>query len=401
MPKFSYSAIDVAGNTVTGVERSDSAGGVRKTLHQRDLQPIDVREKPGLLQIELTKEKLPKKHLMHFSRQLAVFLRAGIPILEALEAIGDEASHKVLRRVLTDLGDLLRGGATFADACAAHPEAFPALYVAVLQSAELTGNLDSSLDELAEYIERDVETRQKLISALIYPVMVMGLSIVVAVILTVFVLPRFADFFESLDAELPLPTRMLLATADFIGAWGWLVGLLAAVTVIGGGIYIRTKPGRRLFDRILLKVPSLGDLMRHAILERLCRVLSSMLGAGVPLPDALSVTADVTNNFVYQTGINGARDAMIRGEGLARPLAETNLFPSSARQMFRVGEETGTLDTQLHTAAVYFHRELDFKIKKFTGLFEPLVIIFMGVVVGFVALALISAMYGIFNQVQT
>jgi type IV pilus assembly protein PilC len=218
------------------------------------------------------------------------------------------------------------------------------------------------------------------------------------VVLTVFVLPKFETFFDSLDANLPLATRMLLAVSDFMGSWGWLVGTVVAVVVLGLFLFTRTAPGRDWRDRTLLRLPGFGSVLNHAILERFCRVLASMVSAGVPLPDALAVTGDVTNNAVYRKGIGEAREAMLRGEGLAGPLADTELFPGAARQMFRVGEDTGTLDTQLEVAAKYYDRELDFKIKRFTAMFEPAVIIFMGVIVGFVAIAMVSAMYGIFNQ---
>jgi type IV pilus assembly protein PilC len=262
----------------------------------------------------------------------------------------------------------------------------------------MTGDLDTVLDQLADYIDRDLEARSKIFSALVYPAVVGCMAIVTAVVLTVFVLPKFETFFNSLDAELPLATRILLGVSDFVQQWGPLLLGIAVVSVIGCVIAVRTERGRAMFDALLLRLPGFGQVVRIAILERFCRVLQSMISAGVPLPDAMAVTADVTNNAVYRRKLLEAREAMLRGEGLAGPLADTGLFPGAARQMFRVGENTGTLDSQLETAAKYYDRELDFKIKKFTSLFEPAVIIFMGVVVGFVAIAMVSAMYGIFNQ---
>jgi type IV pilus assembly protein PilC len=264
----------------------------------------------------------------------------------------------------------------------------------------LTGQLDVVLIQLSEYIERDLDARQKITAALMYPAIIMGMSVVVVIVLVSFVLPRFEKFFKSLDATLPLPTRMLLSLSSFMTTWWFLFAgafLLITATIL---VAIRTTRGRRIIDKLLLKSPALGDLLEHVILERFCRILSSMMFAGVPLPEALRVTSDATSNAVYREGLETARDAMLRGEGLARPLAETGLFPASARQMFRVGEDTGTLDQQLQTAAEYFERELDYKIKRFTSLFEPAVLMFVGVIVGFVAIALVSAMYGIFNQVN-
>lgn len=401
MPKFAFTAIDTSGDAVKGVEKADSLGAAHAAIEDRELHPVAVKEKRSILQMELTKRKLKRKDLMHFSRQLAVFVRAGIPILEGLDVIREEASSKVLAEVLEDVKAQLQAGETFANAAAAHPRAFPSFYVSVLRSAELTGNLDVVLDQLAEYIERDVDARQKVTSALAYPGVIFVMAIVTAAVLTIFVIPKFETFFDSLDAELPAITRALLAVSGFMGDYGLFmaVGLVAFVALLA--ISYRTTGGKAVYDRVLLRMPGLGPVLREAILERFCRVLASMVSAGVPLPDALAVTADVTNNDVYRRGLVTAREAMLRGEGLAQPLAATNLFPGAARQMFRVGEETGTLDLQLVTAAAYFDRELEYKIKRFTALFEPAVIIFMGVVVGFVAIAMVSAMYGIFNQVNS
>ncbi|MGD9798160.1 MAG: type II secretion system F family protein, partial [Acidimicrobiia bacterium] len=205
---------------------------------------------------------------------------------------------------------------------------------------------------------------------------------------------------EGLDADLPLPTRMLISAADFMGEWWWVITGSIVGAVVFVLVSMRTDWGKTQRDRVLLGLPVLGDVVRHAILERFCRILSSMVAAGVPLPDALAVTSEATNNRVYRRGLSNAREAMLRGEGLAEPLAATGLFPGAARQMFRVGEDTGSLDQQLETAAVYFDRELDYKITRFTGLFEPAIIVAVGLVVGFVAIALVSAMYGIFNQVE-
>jgi type IV pilus assembly protein PilC len=298
------------------------------------------------------------------------------------------------------MAEALRGGSTFADAAEAHPNAFPAFYRGILRSAELTGNLDTVLEQLAAYIEREVEARQKIVSALIYPAVVSVMAVVAVIVLVTYVLPKFKDFFEGLDAKLPLPTRMLIASADFFATWWWVLSGTIIGTIVFVMIALRTDWGKTTRDRVLLSLPILGDLIRHAILERFCRILSSMVAAGVPLPDALAVTSEATNNRVYSRGLDQAREAMLRGEGLAEPLAATGLFPGAARQMFRVGEDTGSLDQQLETAAMYFDRELDYKITRFTGLFEPTIIVAVGLVVGFVAIALVSAMYGIFNQVQ-
>jgi type IV pilus assembly protein PilC len=359
----------------------------------------EKRKKKSVLQFEITKKKVPRKDLMHFSRQLAVFIKAGIPIVDALDAIHEEMGNKFFRGIVEQVVEQLRQGSTFADGMATYEDAFPSYYLGILRSAELTGQLDTVLVQLSEYIERDVEAKRKVTSALAYPLVVFALSIVVVIVLVSFVLPKFEAFFLDLDAELPLPTRLLLGISAFlITNWVVLVavavGLLVALLAAG-----RTERGRAARDGLLLRVPVIGDLLQHVVLERFCRILSAMMKAGVPLPDALRVTSEATSNAVYRRELGVAREAMLRGEGLATPLVETGLFPPSAKQMFRVGENTGTLDEQLETAATYFERELDHKIKRFTTLFEPAVLLFVGLVVGFVAVAVISAMYGVFRQV--
>jgi type IV pilus assembly protein PilC len=400
MPKFKFTATTPDGATVSGLENALTAGMARRALLAKDLSPVDVRERKGLLSLEITKKKVKRRALMHFSRQMAVFMRAGIPVLESMEVMTDEVGDKVFQRVLAEMSDSLRAGETFAGAADEHPEAFPPYYLGILRSAELTGNLDVVLDQLSEYIERDVEARRKVTSALIYPGIVMVLAIVAVVVIAGFVLPKFQTFFASLNAKLPLPTRMLLAIAGFFtNDWFVIVGVVVAI-IVAAILLTVTNRGRQLRDTALLRTPILGDLITTAILERFCRILCTMVDAGVPIPDALQVTGDASANSVFRRGLFTAREAMLRGEGLAAPLAATNLFPTAARHMFVVGESTGTLDEQLGTAAAYFDRELEYKLKHFTSLFEPAVILFVGLVVGFVAIALVTAMYGIFRQVH-
>jgi len=400
LESFRYSALDGSGHKVSGTERAATASAAHLMLIQRGLQPIDVKERKSILKFEVTKKTVSRKEVMHFSRQLSVFVEAGIPIMEALEVISEETTDKLLKRVLLEMVNELQAGDTFASAAAGHPEAFPRYYVAVLESAELTGTLDKVLLELATYLETDIEARSAVTSALIYPAIVAVMAVGTVVVLATFVLPKFKTFFSSLNAKLPLPTRMLLSISGFISSWWWAIAAVILTAVVSFVALRRSRQGRAWLDSVLLKLPVAGSLLQAAIVERVCRVLASLVTAGVDLPRAMAVTAEASNNAVYNKGINHIREQMMEGQGLAVPLAETGLFPGAARQMFRVGEETGTLDKQLATAAAFYHRELEIKVKHFTSLFEPAIIIFMGVIVGFVAIALVSAMYGIYKQVN-
>jgi type IV pilus assembly protein PilC len=340
------------------------------------------------------------EELMNFSRQTSAFLRAGVPILDSLAVVGEENASKKMQEVLTETQLRLRAGWSFGDAIALYPKVFPGYYVAVVRAAELTGRLDDALDQLAEYLERDVTARKEIKSQLTYPIIVMVLAVVAVGVMSIFILPKFEDFYTGLDANLPLPTRMLMNLTTFITTWGWLLLLLALLTVLGlalvyGGV--RGKPRR---DAMLLKLPAIGPIMHLVCVERFCSVLAALVHSGVPLPDAVQVAADSTNNYVFQTKLMTVREAMMRGDGLARPIQASGLFPPAARQMIRVGESTGSLDLQLESAAVFYQRELRYKLKRLTDTFEPAIIIVVGGMVAFVAVAQIAAMYSVYNQVK-
>lgn len=400
MPKFAYTALDQDGSRVTGTETAETAVIVRQLLNDQGLRPLRVAEKSSILQFEITPEKIDREEIMHFSRQLGVFIKAGIPIMEAMAVLVQECTDKHFKKILIEMIEAIYDGETFAAAAALHPEAFPNYYIGILQSAELTGNLDAVLEQLATYMARDLDARAKFKGAMIYPGIVLAMSVVVVIVLAVFVLPRFRTFFKSLNAKLPLVTRMLLSMTGFVSTYWWVFLIVVVAGAATFFIMRNSKAGQARIDRFILRIPVVGDLIRTSIIERVCRVLASMIETGVPLPEAMSVAADCANNEVYRVGIDHIREQMMEGKGLAEPLSETGLFPGAAHQMFRVGEETGTLNQQMETAADFYYRELDIKITKFTALFEPLIIIVVGVVVGFVAVALVAAMYGIYNQVH-
>lgn len=356
--------------------------------------------KKSFLQMEITPKRVKREEVMHLSRQLGAFIRAGLPLIEAVHTLGEEASNSTLRRLMVGVEEGLRHGETLSDCLDRHPKVFPEFYRGILRSAELTGQLDTVLDQLAKYLERDLEARRRIKAAAIYPAMIAVMAVVTVVVLSVFTLPRFKTFFSSLNAELPWPTRVLMAITDFLTEqWPFLVGGIGAVGLLIF-LVLRTEGGRYARDKLLLRTPVVGAAIEAALVERFCRVMSSMAGAGVALPEALRVATESLRNLVYLRQLGSVREAMLEGQGLAGPLSRTGLFPPTASRMIRVGEDTGTLDDQLDVTARYFEGELDYKLKKLTGLFEPAVIVAMGLVVGFVALALVEAMYGIFNQVQ-
>jgi len=338
--------------------------------------------------------------LMAFSRQLASFLEAGISVLEALEIVGDETASEPMRVVIGQIRESILRGVGFAASVKAHPKVFPAYYRSMVMSAEYTGRLDQVLSQLAGYLERDIAAKREVKSALTYPIVVLVIAGAAMVVMSVFILPKFTGLYRSLGAKLPVPTRMLLGITDFItNGWPIIIGTVAfiwlgSLAVIGG------QRGKHRRDSLAMKLPVIGNLFHLISLERFCRVLSALVTAGIPLPEAIEVSAESTNNSVFTTRMQVVREVLIRGGGLTEPIIESAIFPIAARQMIRVGEKTGMLGNQLHKAANYYEREVGFRIKRATDLFEPTVILLVGLLVGFVAVAQVAAMYSIFGQVK-
>lgn len=397
MPQFRYSAVGADGQTMKGVTDAISASGLENDLLLRGATGVKVRERKSFKEIELTPERVPPQEVMHMSRQLAAFVRTGIPLSEAIRIVGEGVKNKRLRSIVVEIEEDLHAGHPFSEAVARHGNVFPPYYVSILRSAELTGQLDIVLDQLSAYIERDLDARSKVKSALTYPAVIMGMAVVTVLVMVLFVLPRFVTFFEDLDAELPLPTRMLLSFSGFVGDYWWAIATVVLVLVVGNVVVGRTDEGRHARSRLLLRIPLIGDIIAYATVERFCRVIAAMMKAGVPLPQAMASAIESANNAVFERGLARAREAMIQGDGIAGPIASTGLFPTPMVQMFRVGEETGTLDQQAEGASDFYARELDYKLKKLTTIFEPAAILAMGGIVGFVAVALVSAMYGVFQ----
>jgi type IV pilus assembly protein PilC len=346
-------------------------------------------------------KKVKPPTVLAFSRQMSSFLEAGISILEALEIVGEETGTVEMRDVIADMRASIERGGSFSDAVSAHPAVFPAYYRAMVRSAEFTGRLDEVLNQLATYLDRDIAARRQIKSALTYPTIVLCVAVAAMVVMSVFVLPKFATMYRGLGAKLPLPTRMLLSSTDFFTSSWPLIAVGVLVVLLGVKLVFNGAAGKLRRDRFVLRLPVLGNLFHLISLERFCRVLAALSKAGVPLPDAIQMSADSTNNTVFQAKMVDVRDTLVRGGGLAAPIVETGIFPVAARQMIRVGERTGSLSRQLSKAATYYEREVGFAMKKATEMFEPAVIMLVGGLVGFVAVAQVSALYSIFSQVKT
>lgn len=406
MSKFKYEAEDLDGQQLKGEIEAVSVNAARNQLAVEGIRVTKIVERKGL-QFEITPQKVPLVDIMHFARQMGTFVRSGVPIPEALENLREDTKNKKFAEVLGDILERVRNGRSIAEAVNVHGDVFPSYFVALLGSAEYTGRLDEAFDQLHRYIKRDLELQRQVRKALIYPSILMVAAIGVSILIVVVVIPKFADFYSQFTgkdgkaAQLPLPTRMLIAIADFVqSVWGIAFFGGLALAVLATFLWIRTDNGRRQFHGFLLKMPLVGKVVTYSSTERFTRVLAVLLDAGVTLPDALPTAIDCSNNMVFKERLAVAGEGVIAGRGMTEPIRETELFPTAVIQMMRVGERTGELSDQLQNAATYYEDEVTYAVEKLTQWFEPMVMLFIGVVVGFVALAMVSAMYGIYNQVQ-
>ncbi len=398
--KYRYEGETLDGAAVKGTIEAPSANHARNELAVQGLRVTKISERKGM-QLEITKEKVPLVDIMHFSRQMATFLRSGVPMTEALDNLRQDAENKRFKEILGDVLDRVTAGRSVTEAMSLHADVFPSYFMALLGSAEHTGRMDEAFDQLHAYIRRDVELTRAVRKALIYPMILLAVSVLVVLVIVVFAIPKFAEFFADFGADLPLPARLLMGIADFVGSTaGLITGVLLVALVVGTIAYVRTPKGRRNMHALQLKMPMISTVVTYSSTERFTRVLAALLDAGVPLTDALPTSIDCANNLVYKERLSGAMDGVLEGRGFADPLATTELFPNAVIQMVRVGERTGELSDQLNNAAGFYEEELGYAVDKLTAWFEPIMILFIGVVVGFVALAMVSAMYGIYGQVE-
>ncbi len=395
MAKYQYVAVDMHGATVKDRIEADSEAAARRALLLANLDVKTIDQRQGLLHRDVaSRRRIKPMEILHFTRQMAAFIRAGLSIVDGLDVIARSTQNEALVQLLQQVRDEVREGVPFEDALAQHQRLLPRYYVGVVRSASLTGRLDDALEQLAGYMERELEAKARIKSALTYPAVIIGMSVVSVIVLTVWVLPRFVDLFNDLGSTLPLSTRAIMGIARFSQQYWWLYILFFAAVGSFGWWTRRTPAGRDWSDRVVLRLPVIGEIAQFAAVERVCRILGTLWQAGVPVADAMTAAIASADNAVFAEGLLPVQEAVMAGEGLAEPLAMSGLFPDAAVQMISVGEASGTMAEQLENAADFFGRELEYKLRRLTNLFEPAVIVVVGVVVGFVALALVQAMYG-------
>jgi type IV pilus assembly protein PilC len=403
MPSYAYRAYTEDGKRREGRIEAGGTSAAEQSLWLEGLKIVQLNPaapKKTMADYFPSLYHISGLDIILFTRQLATFVGAGLPMTRALGTIAEETASPLFKRVILAVLDDLERGQNLSDALMKHPKVFGSLYIDLVRVAELTGNLELTLKELAGYLRRDLNTVRRVRSAMIYPAVILVVATGVVIILVFFALPAFTKIFAEFRVELPLSTRILIGIVDFTRQWGLEIG--AGILVIIGTIALalRTKRGLYAKDQLSIKVPILGPIVLSAVLNRFARTLAMVLKAGVPLGQTFEAVIASTGNRVFQRGLTTVKEQMTSGEGFAGPLIRTKLFPPMLTQMVRVGEETGTLDTYLEQAADFYEEELEFRIRAMTSLIEPVMTVAVGIVVGFIAISLISAMYGLVGALK-
>jgi len=402
MPVFAYRAADRMGRTIDGVMEAYDSQGVVERLHREDYFPLRIEPaeargwRDALRQLLRAPARIPAHTLVTLTQQLSALLDAGLPLERSLGILGELTENPRLRRIVEDVAQGVRTGSTFADALARHhPRPFSRLYVNTVRAGEKGGVLEIALRRLAEHLEAMREVREAVTSALIYPALLSVVGAGAVVFLLTFVLPRFAVVFADLGQALPLPTRILLAVSHGLATYWWVLALVALALALGWQLVTRSESGRLSVDRILLRLPLVGDLLRRVEMGRLTRTLGTLLSAGVPLLGALAVAREVAGNQAVARALHTVQEGAKRGEGLARPMLETGEFPPLAIHMVRVGEETGRLEEMLGRVAHTYEGEIRVAVRRLVALLEPFIILVLGVVVLGIVLAILMAILSI------
>lgn len=402
MPTFAYSGRTRSGETVTGERVAETMDAAVAALRREQIMVtrIDQAKAPAAKASKGKKGgvSVPAKNLAIFTRQFSVMIDAGLPLVQCLDILGKQEPHKGFAGVILKVREDVEGGAALADAMKKHPKTFDALYSNMIAAGEAGGILDTILKRLAVYIEKNVKLKGEVKSAMIYPVAVIIIAAIVVAAILWKVIPTFAAMFAGLNAQLPLPTRVVIAASNGLVAYGWIVIIALGVAFYGIKQYYATESGRRVIDSLLLKAPILGNILRKVAVARFTRTLSTLLASGVPILDGLDITARTAGNAVIEDAIQVTRTSIERGETISQPLRETNVFPSMVVQMINVGETTGALDAMLAKIADFYEEEVDTAVAGLLTLMEPVMIAFLGGIVGGIVIAMYMPIFEMISQ---
>ena len=406
MPTYVFKGRNRLNEIVVGERVADNRDALRQILRREQVTLTSVKEKGREIGIPKLggRKKVKSKDLSIFTRQFSVMIDAGLPLVQCLEILAQQQENKYFQQILLQVRQDVEEGSTLSAAMARHPRVFDQLYSNMVEAGETGGILDLILQRLSTFIEKIVKLKRDVISALIYPVAVIVLAIAAVAVIMVVVIPQFQNIFLGLlgpGEQLPLPTRIVVGISNFLAGWGGLAMLVAVIgTVVGIRFYYKTTSGRKVIDRILLKLPVFGKILQKIAVARFSRTLSTLLSSGVPILQSLDITARTAGNIVIEEAIISVRNGVERGENFVDPLKATEVFPNMVAQMVGIGEQTGALDAMLGKIADFYEQEVDAAIANLLTLMEPLLIGFLGVTIGSIVVAMYLPLFTLIGKLS-
>ena len=400
MPAYVWKGKTRQGQATGGERVADSRDALMQILRREQIVVTSVKEKGKEIALPKLGQGIKSKDVAIFTRQFSVMIDAGLPLVQCLEILGSQQENTVFQRVLLTVRQDVEGGSSLADAMKKHPKAFDDLYANMIAAGEAGGILDTILKRLATYIEKNVKLQSQVKSALVYPIAVVSIAALVVGVILWKVIPTFAALFAGLNAQLPLPTRIVILASN------WFVRLLPflIVAIVVGLVlfrrYYATDGGRHTVDRIMLRLPVLGLILRKIAVARFCRTLSTLISSGVPILDGLEITARTAGNAIVQDAIMVTRKSVEGGQSIAQPLKDTEVFPPMVVQMISVGEQTGALDAMLAKIADFYEDEVDTAVANLMTLMEPVMILFLGIVVGGIVVSMYLPIFDLINKMS-
>ncbi len=406
MAVFEYTARDSAGKVLAGSLEGDNEAIVAQKLWDMGFFVTNLRrqraQSANIEDIFARWRGVPLKELVVFSRQFATMVSAGLSLVRTLSILEDQVTHAILKETIRQVRVDVEGGSTLSAALAKHPRVFSNLYVNMVRAGEAGGVLDDVLLRLATFLEKEMALRHKIKSAMTYPALLFVAALGALLFMTIVIIPQFADFFKQLggNAALPIPTQIALLVSVLIRRFWWLGLLVMIGLTMAVRRYVRTKAGREQYDRLKLRLPLLGPLVKKIIVARFSRTFGTLVSSGVPIMRALEVVAQAIDNSVLGQAVESIRSSIREGESIAIPLGASGMFPLMVVQMVRVGEETGALDTMLNKVADFYDGEVEATVNSLTSILEPVMIVGMGAVIGSLLLAMYLPIFGLANAIK-
>jgi type IV pilus assembly protein PilC len=399
MPVYTYRGVNRAGTAVAGERAAASKTELAAILRREQINVSKLSEKGKEFSVPTFGTGVDAKELAIFTRQFSVMIDAGLPLVQCLEILAGQQENKSFQKVLNGVRGSVEGGATLSASMKQYDKIFDPLYYNMVEAGETGGILDTILQRLSTYIEKNVKLKRAVKSALIYPVSVLFIAAMVITLLLWKVVPIFVTLFNGLEVELPLPTRIVIALSNFVGSiYGGMLLIFFIATCVGLKVWYGTPQGRMVLDHILLKLPLIGILLRKIAVARFTRTLGTLISSGVPILEGLDITARTSGNAVVEKAISQTRKAVEAGRSLVDPLKETDVFPGMVTQMIGVGEQTGAMDAMLQKIADFYEDEVDAAVKDLLTALEPAMIVFLGVVVGGVVISMYLPLFSLINK---